>query len=109
MSNEDFSVKHLDDDQKKIASVIIKAIKKINKRDPYGGGCKAFYTPKEWEERNEDYGRDAKLILVHDGGDLAPLCNYSYCDYSGIEKFRKAIEKAGLHIEQCTSWYSGVY
>ena len=109
MSDKDFSTEHLNDDEKKIANIVIRAVKKINKRDPDGGGCKAFYTQDEWKDRGEDYATDAKLILVHDGGDLSRLCNYSYCDYDGIERFRKALEKADLHIEQCTSWYSAIY
>lgn len=73
------------------------------------GGCKAFYSPAEWRERGEEYGLESELILCHDGGCLAPCCNWDYECYALVEKLRKALEKAGCWVEQCTSWYSAVY
>ena len=59
--------------------------------------------------RNEKYGLDAVLILVHDGGDLARFCNYDYECYRAIERLAAALGKAGYFIENCTGWYSAVY
>jgi len=69
----------------------------------------ALYSPKAWAERGEDYGFDSLLVIVHDGGAFAPLCNYNYCDYVSIEQFNAALKAEGLYVEGCTCWYSAVY
>lgn len=78
-------------------------------RAPSGCGCRAFYTPEQWRERGEEHGGDALLILCHDGGDLAPLCNYDHCEYEAIERFAEALAARGLRVECQTTWYSAVY
>lgn len=74
-----------------------------------GGGCRAFYTPEEWAARGEKYGTGSVLVVVHDGGDLAPSFNMDHCAYESMERVRKALEPLGLYAEQCTSWYSAIY
>ena len=81
------------------------------------GGCRAFYTPAEWQERGEEYGLDSALIVVHDGGDLARYCNMNYECYRTSEDAPKrewdrmidALNAAGFWSEQCTSWYTAIY
>ena len=102
---EDFRMDHLKGDALKVAKVICKVLGK----DADGGGCRAFYTPEEWKARKEKYGCDSVLVLVHDGGDLAPLCNWDYGCYEMSERLRIALEKAGFYYDQCTCWYSAVY
>ena len=75
------------------------------------GGCRPFYSPQEWKEHGEEYGTDAVLIVVYDGGDLRYFFNPSaewgaskLCD-----KMRKALAKHGYYYEQCTGWYSAIY
>ncbi len=104
-SCKDLDTKGLRGEAKKIASVI----KIIAGENASGGGCKAFYTPKQWEEKGESYGLKSQLIVVHDGGDLAPYFNYDYECYGMIEKMNKALQEIGYYAESCTCWYTAIY
>jgi hypothetical protein len=73
------------------------------------GGCKTFYSPKEWADRGEDYGTDSLLIIVHDGGDHARAFSWDYEDYKTIEGMVETLKPLGLFPEQCTCWYSAIY
>lgn len=75
----------------------------------YTGGCHAFYSPAQWIARGEEYGTDALLILVHDGGDLAPYCNYAHEDRDAMRALKDALRVHDLYVEPCTGWYSAVY
>ncbi len=75
----------------------------------YTGGCKAFYEPYDWVSRGNEYGRDSVLVICHDGGSLAYLCNYDHCDYQSIEKFKTHLARYGFWVENCTTWYSAIY
>jgi hypothetical protein len=77
--------------------------------DASGGGCRAFYTPDEWRARGEQYGADAELIVVHDGGDLAPYFSYDECCYDLLEGMVEALSPTGTYAEQCTCWYTAIY
>ena len=107
--NTDFETSHLNPEQKKIAESIIDLLKEVNDREPDGGGCKAFYTPEEWKEKGERYGTESALVLVHDGGDLAPFCNLDYQCYERHEALNQALDKIGYYFESCTHWYAAVY
>lgn len=76
----------------------------------YTGGCTAFYSPKEWADRDEDYGRDSHLIVVYDGGShraaFEPECQEESVVH---EAMTKALEEVGVYIEPCTGWYGAVY
>lgn len=108
MSAKDFNTDHLDSG-KALAKAITKWLTDYSGAAPDGGGCRAFYSPKEWKERGEDYGTNAKLILCHDGGDLYYYCNYDSGNWDGIEAFDKFLRSKGYYVECCTSWYSAVY
>jgi hypothetical protein len=77
------------------------------------GGCRAFYTPQEWQERGEEYATDSELVIVHDGGDLSYLLNWDkfldQSDYQRFEELQHRLKRMGLYIEGCTCWYSAVY
>ena len=73
------------------------------------GGCKTFYSSAEWKARGEEYCCNAELIVVYDGGAVAPFFNYDDEYYSLIDIMDQALEKVGLYSEQGTSWYSGIY
>lgn len=73
------------------------------------GGCKAFYSPSEWRARGEYYGLSSHLIVVHDGGDFAPMFNPNYLQYSAHAEMQEALSKVGLYAEACTCWYSAIY
>lgn len=68
-----------------------------------------FYTPAQWRERGEEYGRTAVAIVVHDGGPFARHFSYDHCDYTALEAMRKVLEAQGYWAEQCTSWYTAIY
>lgn len=94
--------------QKAIANAIIQCIKE-DIPVPCGGGCRAFYSPQEWSERGEKYGKESFLVVVHDGGDLAPYFSLDYQKYDQYNKMEEALGKIGYFQEQCTSWYSAIY
>ncbi len=73
------------------------------------GGCKTFYSPAEWKARGEEYCTRAELIVVYDGGSVAPYFEYDYGQYPLIELMNKALEEVGLYSEPGTCWYSGIY
>ena len=75
----------------------------------YSGGCKSFYSPEEWQDRGEQYGLQSKLIVVHDGGDLAPIFNLDYERYNLHDEMQSKLAEAGLFAEACTSWYTAIY
>jgi len=109
MSSTDFQIKHLRGQALRAAKLIRAHLTGKLERAPSGGGCKAFYSPKQWKERGEEYGTNSVLVLVHDGGDLSPFCNYDYGCPGLVEGLRLVLEKEGLYIECCTGWYSAVY
>lgn len=109
-TDDEFSTKHLNDEQRKIAESIVTFLcEEYEKERPYGGGCKAFHTPEQWRARGEQYGLASVLILCHDGGDLRSYCNWDYGQYSAIDAFAKHLASLGYYVEQCTSWYSAIY
>ena len=102
--SDDFRRDHLSPEQQRLANLIRRVTGAQS-----GGGCRAFYTLAEWRERNESYGLDSRLIVVHDGGDLAPWFNPAYCRNEQCSKLSREIERYGYFIEPCTCWYSAVY
>lgn len=102
--SEDLRIDHLSEEQQRLARLILRTTGAKT-----GGGCRAFYTIGEWRERHEDYGLDSRLIVVHDGGDLAPWFNPAYGQNKQYARLRQVIEQAGYFIEPCTCWYSAVY
>lgn len=94
--------------QKAIAKAIMKCVKSDTKK-PDSGGCRAFYSPAEWAERGEKYGKESFLVVVHDGGDLAPYFSLDYQQYEQYNKMEETLKEIGFYQEQCTSWYSAIY
>ena len=70
----------------------------------YTGGCKTFYSPKEWKEKGEEYGINSELIVVYDGGDVSEFFDGAFYD-----KMVKYLKNVGLYFERCTCWYSAIY
>lgn len=80
------------------------------KRTTCTGGCKAFYTPEQWKQRGETaVGPDAVLVVVHDGGDLAPIFNLDYQQYALNEEMRQKLSAHELWFESHTCWFGVVY
>jgi len=74
---------------------------------PSTGGCKAFYSPRVWEDRGEDYGADSVLIVAHDGGDMASFFNMDQGQYALVEGVQTALSET--YAESCTCWYAAIY
>lgn len=105
-----FHIAGLTGEARKIALLVIGFLSgEIPERPISGFGCKAFYSPAQWRERGEEYGRESKLILCYDGGDLREYCNWDYQNYRAIDRLSAHLAKHGYYVEQCTSWYSAVY
>lgn len=108
MAASDFNTEHLKGRAKRIAKAIAEQVTKDWERAPSGGGCTAFYTPKDWAARGERaLHKDTVLVLVHDGGDLA---TYFGDDpwVEGRDAMTATIEKLGYRVEHGASWYSVV-
>lgn len=75
----------------------------------YTGGCKAFYSPREWRDRGERYGEGSVLVVVHDGGDLASVFNLDYEAYSLYDNMDATLDKAGFYAESMTCWCTAIY
>ena len=76
----------------------------------FTGGCPLYKSPKEWEDRGEEYGTDSVLVLVHDGGDFS--CHETSSGLSVLEEsenLRVKLAAAGFYLEACTVWYHAVY
>jgi hypothetical protein len=108
--SKDFEIPNdLSDLGRQVAETIVKTIRHLVGDSVTGGGCKAFYSPEEWQDRGEQYGLSSELIVVYDGGDLSSCFSY----LSGLPEFEEAMTKAlediGVWAEPCTCWYSAVY
>jgi len=103
-ATDDLSVEDLTFTQRFLADRIIKITGAKS-----GGGCKAFYSPDAWEARGEKYGLNSLLIVVHDGGDLAPWFNLDYQCYDLYEKLQAELAEVNMYAESCTCWYSAIY
>jgi hypothetical protein len=96
-------------EQIRLQKLILKVARSFFGEDFSTGGCTPFYSPRDWEERGEEYGTHSKLVVVHDGGDLAYFFDYNQEAYSYMLKMQKALEAAGYYSEACTCWYSAIY
>lgn len=97
----------LSDQGNKAYDAIIAVLEK--NESTYTGGCKAFYSPSEWEKRGESYGLKSHLIIVHDGGGLAYAFNDDYECSELVQGMSEALKAAGLFAEPCTCWYTAIY
>jgi hypothetical protein len=75
----------------------------------YTGGCTPFYSAKQWKDRGEEYGTEAELVIVHDGGDFSEYFSYM-SEYPKLQdRMNEALNKLGLYAEPCTCWYTAIY
>ena len=70
------------------------------------GEGRVFYSPKEWQDRKEDYGTNSELIVTYGGGSpVAKAFSYDAFDYVTREAMKTELSKARLHSEDATGWY----
>ena len=97
-----------DDPKAAAAAVVVRSF--LEKREAtYTGGCRAFYSPREWAARCEQYGLNSVLVICHDGGSVGQFFSYDQEDYDAIEAMSEELRQHGLYAEQCTTWYSALY
>lgn len=99
---------HDDEEATEQERLIHKTIMRVLGKDAYSGGCRTFYTQRQWEARGESYGSGAPIVVVHDGGDAARCFNYDYGDYKAIEKMDTALREIGCYAAPCTNWYTAI-
>ena len=93
---------------RRAAQTIVRTAKEEWGPNVSGGGCKAFYTPEEWAER-EEVPVAGILVVVHDGGDLAPLFNLAYEAFDQADNMDNNLKEIGAWSESMTSWYTIIY
>ena len=107
------STEHLKGKAKKIADDICAAFKKRYGEEPDSGGCKTFYSTKEWAARGERWGNGAVLVVVYDGGDFYELLSCNAASYLRPGSFSETMDdlckKHGCYREHLTSWASALY
>lgn len=84
-------------------------IKKFFKKEGIELESSNIYSAREWRDRGEEWGRNSKLIIVHDGGDHAPYMNLDYGSHSLHDKLINFLRDHGYWMELCTGWYTAIY
>jgi hypothetical protein len=129
MDNEDLKMPEgLDKDGESAYRTVVEYLEKHKLL--FTGGCRVFYSPEEWKERGEQYGRESKLIVVYDGAEARYCFSMDACyehedfvqelidsglkvakrnRYALYEDMQAELSKIGLFFEECTGWYSAVY
>lgn len=67
------------------------------------GGCKAFYSPQEFRAKGHEVHEKVLCVVIHDGGDLAPLFNLDYEDYKAYDKMDQIFRARGIYAEAINS------
>ena len=75
----------------------------------FTGGCKTFYSPAEWTGGGRSYCENSELVVVYDGGSVAPFFEYDYECYDAVGKMKKALADVGLYFEPATNCIAGIY
>lgn len=115
MASREFNDASIPDDLspkgRQAAEAIIGAVTALKDgKPPYTGGCRAFYSPEAWRERGEsDVPRETVLVVVHDGGDFAPMFNLDYCQDRWFMAGDRALTRAKCWAEAQTNWHTFIY
>lgn len=74
------------------------------------GGCKAFYSPDEWARVNgSPVSRSTLLVIIHDGGNMAPRFNLDYEQYALYSSIDPMLRTRGLWRDHMSSVESRIY
>jgi len=109
LSREDFRTSHLRGDAKKLAESIKKLVRDMNGEEPDGGGCPAFITPAQRRRMGWSPVKGTVMVLVFDGGDLAPYMNPNYGDKAKYNAMQDLIRRMGYWTEYETGVEASVY
>lgn len=67
-------------------------------------GDAKLYSKKEWNDRGEPYGKEAKLTLVIDGSPMYSALNYGEDGFKIQDEFDKLVKSCGYWYEQGFAW-----
>lgn len=111
MNEEHFAIPEgLSEAGQKAAEAIVAYFKSLEVDDfEVYTDSRVFYSPQEWEERGEKYGRNSELVIVYEGSDLYHWFNYNSSWIGFTEKMTEELEAVGVYSEECTSWYCAIY
>ena len=73
------------------------------------GGCRVFYTPREWKARGEKYGTTSELVVVYDGAEAAYALAMDYEMYKAIDELQARLDAIGVFFEEATCWYGSIH
>ena len=89
------------------------ALAKLAKQRNWFAGQKVFYSPQEWNDRGEPFGKNAALIILHEGGDHAPFFSMDYSyeagSYEDYENQINFLKEHGFWSEGMYRWSSAIY
>jgi hypothetical protein len=89
------------------------ALAKLAKERNWNAGQKVFWSPKQWRDKGESYGRDAELVILHEGGAHAPFFSldhaYNTRFYNQYEEQVRFLSEYGFWLEGLYTWSSAVY
>lgn len=70
-----------------------------------------FYSPAQWRERGEQWGRESLLVIVHDGDPASTVFNWdaSPDGYALREELQEQLDSIGVYFEAATGWYTTVH
>lgn len=120
--NENLDTSYLNDEQRKIAEVIIKAAFGDHLEDHYIPS-KTFHDPSDW---NGEHGKNSELVVsYYDNSDFRYYLSMDGCYeiscmmrdagcevknvYATHEKMQEELNKIGYFAEECTMYYLAVY
>jgi hypothetical protein len=80
----------------------------------FTGGCKIFWSPKEWVRLNSQHESSVVLGLVYEGAGLWHWLSGSGYEWarvvaSEVRKFDKMLKKLGVWREDQTSYSTAIY
>ena len=97
------------------ARKLVFAIRKLALKFSWSaGGQKVFWSPKEWAEKGEQYGKGAELVILHEGGDHAPYFSLDHAyderhPYLNYEFTIAFLQKYGYWSEGLYTWSTAIY
>ena len=109
LSREDFRTSHLRGEAKKLAEAIKKLVRDMNGEEPDGGGCPAFITPAQSRRMGGSPVKGTVMVLVFDGGDLAPYMNPDYENKAKYNAMQNLIRRMGYWTEYESGVEASVY
>ena len=107
--SEDFRTSHLRGPAKTIAEAITKLIRNDIKGEPTGGGCQAFLTPTSRRSQGFYVPKEVVLVLLFDGGSLAPYMNPDYGYTKGFDAMQGLLYRMGYWTERENNVEAHVY